>query len=186
MVHNAGCNTIPETYRMSVMIQLVKAVVNPNRLMWKMGPDTGIFHNFVACTLQWNKYHSYWSHVYTGMTASAIWSLGLDILFADEVPFRLSGMVKHNNCHYWMNENPGWLEETPNQNDPKVSVCCDIYGTVFLDHTLFSCLCKYRNMSCNVEWSLGALLIWFATCNTTVLLVLAHPHFALNTEKEIG
>ena len=77
-------------------------------------------------------------------------SIYYNVMFRDEAIFHLSGMVNHHNCHYWVNENPDWTEETHVQNDPRVMVWCGIHETTSLRPYFFEAT-NWRNICSNVE-----------------------------------
>lgn len=63
------------------------------------------------------------------------------ILFSDESTFTLNGEVNRQNCRYWNDSNPHWIEENHTQYPQKVNVWAGIIGNriigpAFLNETL--------------------------------------------------
>lgn len=64
-----------------------------------------------------------------------------NILFSDEATFSLNGTVNRQNCRYWAEHNPHWMQEARSQHPQKVNVWAGILknrilGPFFFDGNL--------------------------------------------------
>jgi len=64
-----------------------------------------------------------------------------NLIFSDEATFFLSGNVHKQNCRFWADHNPHWVEESHTQRPQKLNVWCGfskrrIFGPYFFDAPL--------------------------------------------------